>query len=803
MLRDLHFAFRTLRRAPGSTTLAILVLALGVGANLVVFTLIHGILIEPLDYARPDALVRVFGNEAESGRDRQRLSQEMAVALRQVESFEGIAAARNMGMSITDAERPSNPLMRQVSTGYFDLLGITPRLGRTFNAEEHAKGLRVTVLHEGFWQSHFGGDPKILGKTIELAGEPYEVVGVLPASYRNPSFSQPPVLWLPQVETAEPDRRASNQVVIGRLRQGASLEEAHHEADAILAGLAGAHPEVYGHRGLRLMPLHDAVVESIEPMLLTLVVTVAFVLLVACLNVAHILLARALGRRRELGVRLALGAGSWHLTRQTLMESLLLSAAGTLGGLLIAFWSVDPLEHLLPSNLPVPLWERVAIEPTMVIFAAALALAISLGIALVPLGLVRNNIHKVLGAGAARAAGGQGRRRARAALVVAEIAISMVLLVGAGLMVRTMSALRALDLGFEPAGVLAGRVGARGPGFNTPDRWAEFHRQVTENLEALPGVASVGMCEFLPMFAAGFGNTVPVAPPESDLVAEARPRAVALSITSGYFETFGQPLLGGRGPELGDTAETPAVAVVSRTLARQVWGDTDPLGRELVVGEGDETRTVRVVGVAGDLRGLLDAPEPPPILYLPLAQRPISNLSLFVRAAPGAPLPEIPAIEDAIWAISGDVPVYSFVTLEQLVADLEWRPRFLVQLLGVFAFLALVLAATGLYAVLASTVAERHREIGIRMAVGASRDDILRLVEREALRLSVIGVVLGGAAALGLSRFLASQLYGVSAGDPLTYLGLALALTTVAFLASHLPARKATRVDPVMALRAE
>ncbi len=807
MIQDFRYALRTLLKSPGLTAVAVLVLALGIGANTVVFSLVDGLLLEPLSFERPDRLVRLFATEDAPGRDRQRVSEATVVAAcRAGLGFEAVAAARDTGLSVTDSERPLNPRMREVTAGWFEMLGAAPALGRTFTAEEHRRGARLALLHYGFWQSYFGADPEVVGKTLHLANEPYEVIGVMPLTYRNDAFPQPPVLWLPLAENPEPDPRRTSFILIGRLADGANLERAQQEVDRMSAELAKRYPETHRARGLRVATLHDSMVERFKPALTVLFAAVGFVLLIACANVANLLLARALGRRQEIAVRRALGAGRRHLARQLLVESLLISLAGAGLGVLAAYWSVAPLARLAPSNITVPLLDRVDVEPRVMLFSAALAGLTALFFGLLPLRQLYRDSADALSAGAVRAVGGRSRRRLRQVLVVAELALSMVLLVGAGLTVRSLGYLRGLELGFEPEGLLFGRVGARGPGFEEPDRWESFHRQVVERVAALPGVESVGGIEFLPTFAGGFATSTPVAPQGSDLLPDSRPRAVLMSALPGYFAVARQPILAGRDFSARDTADSAPVAVVSRALARRFWDDEDPVGRTLMVGEGDDLATVEVVGLAGDLRGLADNPEPPPILYRPMAQRPTLACTLYARV-PGAVeaqrLALVPAVEDAVWSLTRDAPVYSFGTMEQLIRDLEWQPRFVVQLLTGFALLALVLAATGIYAVLAHAVSERTREIGVRVAVGASRGDVLRMVGRDALRLAVLGVGLGALGALAASRGLESQLLGVTARDPWTYGVLAVALVAVALLASYVPALRATRVDPVIALRAE
>ena len=801
MARDIRFAFRTLLKNPGLSAVAIFILTLGIGANAVVFSLVHGLMLEPLPFEQPDRLVRFYGTDEGQGRDRQRVSELAVSTVRDHgRGLDRVAGAFNTGMSVTDSERPLNPLMRAVSEDWFQMLGVEARLGRLFEARDHEVGRRVAILHHGFWQSYFGGDPDVVGRSIELAEESYEVIGVMPASFRNPAYPRAPVLWIPASRSAEPDTQRRNWVLLGRLAADASSESAQGEADRLSREMAASHPETHADRGLRVVSLHDSLIERFRPALLVLFGAVGFVLLIACSNVANLLLARALGRRQEMAVRLALGAGRGHLVRQLMAESLVINLSGAVLGILVASWSLGPLSRLAPSNTNVPLLDRVTVHPEVVLFALGLAVVTSVMIGLVPLRLVGRGSAKQLSAGAVRSVGGRSRRRLRATLVIAELALSTVLLVGAGLTIRSLHHLRSIELGFDSDRLIVGRVGARGPGFEEPARWAEFHRLALDRLSTIPGVEGAAAIEFLPFFAGGFGETTEVAAQGSDVPPDARPEGVLMSTTPGFFEVHGQPILRGRGFTEFDREGGEPVAVISRELAHRVWGDADPVGQTLRIGDGDGASSVRVVGMVGDLRGLAVNPVPGPILYLPLSQRPASNVTTYLRTGGGLES-LLPSIEDSVWSVSRDAPVYSFTTMDQMVRDLEWQPRFMVQLLSVFAVLALVLASTGIYSVLAYAVNERTREFGIRLAIGAQRSDIVSMVRREAVRLSVVGIGLGLVGAVFAGKGLESLLLGVSAWDPWTFATVTLLLFGIGRLAGFIPARRATRVDPVVALR--
>lgn len=800
MLQDFRFALRTLRKRPATTGLAVAMLALGIGASTVVFSLVEALLLRPLDFKDAGRLVRLYTTQEVAGGDRMNVAPGAYYDWRRrATSFEALLAAQNTGLSITDSPEPLNPLMRAVSEGYFEALGVAPRIGRTFTAEETRDGARLVILHPAFWQSYFGGDPEILGKTIKLAGEAYEIVGVMDAAYRNPAFPQPPVLWLPLTEPAQPNRRAGIFRVFGRLKPGATQEDAAAEMERISADLAALHPETDAGRGTRVVGYRDSLTELIQPTVAALAAAVGLVLLLASANVANLLLARAVGRRQEIGLRLALGARRAQLARQLLTESLVLGLASAVLGLLLAFWAMEPLLQLAPSNINVPLLDGVRLNRTVTFFTLALTIVTSVAFGLVPLlQTIKTSATLVM----SRQRGGEdrGRHRLRSSLVVAEVAVSLVLLIGAGLMVRTLLSLRSIDLGFDPEGLLVTRTTARGPVWE--EDWAGYHERVREELSRVAGVETeVGACEILPMFAS-FRPSVPVAAAGESLDAgDQPPRAVLLRASENFFSAFGTPILSGRGFTRDDKAGAENVAVISHGLARRVWGDEDAVGSELAVGETGERR-LRIVGVAADLRGLAQAPEPPPILYVSHLQDPIRGMSFFLRTS-GDPFSLEKGAEQAIHGISRDVPVFGTMSMPQLVRDLEWQPRFLMQLLAGFAVLALVLAASGIFAVLTYAVSERTREIGIRLAVGATRADVLRQVLAQAGRLAAVGLAIGLGGSAGLSRLLEGQLYGVEAFDPATYVVLGMALAGVALLAALLPALRATRVDPVVALRIE
>lgn len=798
MVRDVRIALRGLRRNPGLAAVAVLVIGLGIGANAVVFTLLDAFLFRPLDFASPERLVRLFGTQEAAGRESQNVTPATFFEWRRrAASFDGLGAARNMGLAVTESETPLNPLMREVTAGYFELLGARAAIGRTFAADEHRPGGRgVAVLSHGFWMSYFGGDPGVVGCTLELAHEPYEVIGVMPAHYRNPMVNGDPLLWLPLVEQPVPDDRQTDMRVAARLAPGVGAAAAQEEMDRISGQLAALDPEHHEGRGVRVVPLHSSLVETLRPALWVLSGAVALLLLIACGNVANLLLARAIGRRREIRVRVALGAGRLRIARQLLAESLLLGLAGAGLGLLLANWGLGPLTRLAPAGIFVPLLDRVQLDGGVLAFTAAVAVAASVLFGLAPLAWAfRASGGTPFGA---RSTGGRDRRRLRGGLVVTEVALSLVLLVGAGLALRAVLHLAWLEPGFEPRGLLAFRTGARGPGFDLPEQRDEFIRRVLDGVRALPGVESAAACQFPPLFR-GFGFSLPVAVAGDEPPAGGGPTAQPMRVTPGFFETYGLPLAAGRGFDERDGPGREPVALLSAGLARALFGDRNPLGRAIDF-DGEPRR---VVGVAGDVRGTAANPGAPDYVYLPYAQSPATLAMTVLARTPGDPLTLARPAEQVVWEISRDAPAYGATTMEQMIADTDWRPRFLLQLLAVFALLALALALSGIYAVLAAAVAERTREIGVRVAVGARRGDVVALVLADAGRLALAGIAVGLVLAAAASRLLAGQLQGVGTFDPLTYGAVSALLLAVALAAGAVPALRATRIDPVTALRSD
>ena len=806
MLRELRIALRTLTRRPGSSAVVIGLLALGIGANVLIFSIVQSILMRPLDFPEGDRLMRVFVRQDVSDNDRLRANAEEFREWRDgTDSFERLVAASNFGMSITESEEPLNPLMRQVSSGWFETFGVTPMLGRGFEPEHHRTMAKVVILDHGFWQSYYGGDPDVVGSTLELAGEPHEILGVMPDSWFQPAFPSQPVLWAPMAETADFERPGGSLVVIGLLKGGVSGAQAERQLTAIQKNAASDRGEE-AKRSARVVELRASLVESLRPALLALFGAITFMLLIVLSNVAHLLLAKAIGRRQEMGIRVALGAGGGHLLRQLLTEGLLVGCAGGLVGIFLAASGLPVVVRSILVDLSAMSFGEPRIDGIVIAYALGLSVATGVLCALLPMWQARRGAADVVRPDGRGGGTGPGRRRWQSALLVAEVGLSMALLVGAGLMVRSFAHLRGLDLGFESDDVITVRIGPRGPGLETPEEQADFYRRALAEVRQLPGVEAAGGNEILPMFAS-FRRSLPVRTEDAPADGDA-PGAVPLTVTDGYFATLGTPLLAGRTFRQGDRADSEPVAVLSRTVAESLWGTSispgDAVGKRIRLGDGPDAELVRVVGVAADLRGLAQAPEPPPIVYRPIDQRVISPVSVFLRTRAGSDRQAIfDAFDRTIWGFSSEIPSYGHTTLDQVVRNIEWQPRTVTQALTSFATLALLLTAAGIYAVLTFAVAERTREIGVRVALGADRGQILRWIVGDAGRLTALGIAVGFGLSLLGTRLLGTQIQGVSPFDPLTYVTLALVLGSVGLLAAYLPARRALRVDPSEALRAD
>ena len=805
--QDVRYAIRRLLKSPGFTAVAVLTLALGIGANSAIFSVVNGVLLKPLPYHEPERLVGIFHL---SEGQRSVMSGPNFTDVKKLSTTLADAAALTRSAAIlTGQGEPVRLDTAQVSAGIFNLLGVRPHLGRVFNPDENQTGrTAVTVLSYPLWRQRFGGDPSIVGKRITLDGVSTEVIGVMPEGFSYPAARH---LWTPLEYTANlttVQRAAWYLTVVGRAKAGIPIERVTTEVETIGRQLATQYPDSNEGVGITAVGLHEAVVGDIRKAVLVLLGAVGFVLLIACANVANLLLARAAARETEMAVRSALGAGRGRLVRQLLTESVILSAAGAGLGLLLAVWGVDLLKQLRPDGIP--RLDDVRVDPVVMMFTAALAVLTGLMFGLVPAfqssSIALAGTLKEGGRGTLSTRGGA---RMRSGLVIVEMALAVVLLAGAGLLIRSFTRLASVDPGFRPGQALTFEVSLPDSRYAEDARQVAFFDDLLPRLRAIPGVQSAAAVLSLPLSGASIVLTFEIAgrPPVPRSQLPAMQVRVA---TPGYFEAIGIPVRKGRTFTEGDRSGTPPVVLITESAARQYFPGEDPIGKRITLGwgrgpAGEKRRYAggEVVGIIGDVKDAgLDEADPPQ-LYLPYAQWPIEGMSLVMKTAV-APASVADAARAAVYAVDPSLPVANVRTLDEVVARSISQPRFYMTLLTVFASVALVLAAIGIFGVLSYAVAQRTREIGIRMALGAQEGRVLRLVVREAMLMAVAGVAIGTVCALLLSRSLvASLLFSTSPRDPLTFSAVAALLSAVALLASYVPARRATRVDPIVALRAE
>jgi putative ABC transport system permease protein len=806
-LQDLRHTMRMLLRAPGFVAVVVLTLAIGIGANTAIFSVVRSVLLRPLPFPESGRIVRIFDHWNQSPRGSVSVPEILDFRV-QVDQLQQISAYIYSGGNVTGDGTPERITMGQGTASLFPMLGVQPALGRVFTSEEDQEGHeQVALLTYGFWQRRYGGDSRVLGRTLRIDGRTYTVVGVLPAGFQLGVDVQ---LWVPlsfdPALRSEKKRGQHSMKVLGRLAPGATMAQAQADLDVVGARLRAAHPKNYpsdsGWNPIAV-PMLENMVENVRPSLWMLIGAVGLVLLIACANVANLLLARGTTRHRELSVRAALGAGRGRLVRQLLTESLLLSIVGGGLGLLCALWGVDVLVALGPSDLPRA--GEIRVDAGVLAFSLGVTFATGIVFGLLPATLgSRVDLHDALRSGT-RTSAGRRPRQLRRALVIAEIALAMVLLAGGGLLVRSFARVVQVDPGFDSVNVLTMLVRQPAPlGQATDadqDRYARFYQQATERLRALPGIEAAGAIDILPMNGDDSDNSF-------QIVGHERPPGVAPPdeqmrfVTPGYFEALHVPLLRGRTIDSSDQKAAPLAVVINKTFARTYWPGEDPIGRRIRLDWNDETIGT-VVGIVGDVHdfGLDHAVKP--VMYWAHAQLPLTQrMYVLLRSQ----LPEATLTQMAragIAHIDPDQPVSDVEPMTAVVAKSVEGRRFAVILLEVFAALALGLAALGIYGVMAHSVAQRTHEIGVRMALGAQRGNVLGLVAQESARMLIVGLVLGIGGALAVTRFLRSQLYETSPVDPLVICLGVVVLCLASALASYLPARRAARVDPMIALREE
>jgi putative ABC transport system permease protein len=796
--RDVRFAIRMMAKTRGLTSVALVTLALGIGANTAVFSVVDAILIRPLPYADSSRLVMVFQDlRARGGPGTEWTGPANQADWKSAtDVFTGVTTVRGWAASLAEGDTPEALTGEQTTFEYFDVLGARPALGRSFRQSDDVKDARrVVILSHAVWTSRFGGDPAAVGRVVRISGEPHEIIGVMPKSFRS-AYVTDAALWRPlRWPTVNAPRNVAVGHTIARLRPDVTLDRARSQLDALAARLRQEHPDTDAGKAINPVPLQDQQVGGVRLGLFVLLGAVGFVLLIACVNIANLLLARASGRAREMAVRRALGAERWRIVRQLLTESVLLAAGGGAAGLLIAEWGVSALKAVAPAGTP--RIEEVAIDPRVLIFAAALSLATGILFGLVPAWQAsRETLTPALNRGG-RAPTSDGGGRARRWLVVAELALALMLLVGAGLLVRTFIALQGADLGFNPDHVLAGFVLTPPAAYRTDPQRRAFYDRLLERAAAIPGVKEASLSSITPLGGDNDTNFTIEGRPKPRTQADAT-TVWYREVSAGYFSAIGIPLRHGR---LFTTNDADPVVVINETMARHYWPAEDPIGRRMSFDDAG-SKLFTIVGVVGDVKMRGPRGELRDEAYLPYWQEPDAGTNVVLKSAVD-PASLIEPLKRAVQEIDPTIPVSGAEPLSVTVAQSNGPARFYATLVTGFAALALLLAAVGVFGVMSYTVSQRTAEIGVRVALGADERQIFRLVVGESLALAAIGLGLGAAGALAVTRALRTLLFGVGLGDPATFGGTALLLVAVAFVASYMPARRAMRVEPMSALRAD
>ena len=805
LLSDIRYAFRVLLKSPGFTLIAVLTLALGIGANTAIFSVVNAVLLRPLPFRDPSRLVLVV---EKSKYPTITVSYENYLDWRdQSHSFESMEAIFGANMTLTGKGEPERLVARRVTSGFFPLLGVSTRIGRNFTAgEDRAGGTPVAILSYGLWQRRFAGSESVLGQAVTLDAQPYTVIGVLPSGFK---FFQEADVFLPfhpWAKTLPDDRNWHPGILpVARLKPGTTIQQARAEMVTISKRLEQEYPLYNTGCSSDVILAHDQLVQSSRPALLLLLGAVSFVLLIACVNVANLMLARAAARGREVAVRTAMGATRSRLVRQLLTESVLLSFVGAGLGLLLAWASLGPLLKISASSLPPG--ATVGLDSWVLAFTAGVAILTGILFGILPaLRAVKLDLRETLNESSRGSTAGPGHHRLGNTLVSLEIGLALLLLVGAGLLLRSFARMQDVPPGFEADHLFVADLPVSPAAYSKPEQRYEFFDRLVERAGALPGVRSAGAATFLPVSGGGsvIHFNIEGRPPKSasDFTA-----AGYRAVTPGYFETLGVPLLKGRLFTAADREDGPAVCLINATMAKIYFPDIDPIGQHMQLGATPtkEIPFMEIVGVVGDVRPGLGT-DPQAEMYLPYRQAdgilPVFQLSVVMRTA-GDPLAETSSLRAALSQIDPNQPLVRVRTMEENMATTVSQPRFRAWLIGIFALLALLLSAVGVYGVMSYIVTQRTGEIGVRVTLGAQPRDVFRIIVGQGVRLALLGVGAGLVAALALARLLRTFLFGISAYDPLTFIVVCVLLTLVALAACFFPARRATQVDPLVALRCE
>jgi putative ABC transport system permease protein len=799
--QDLRYGARTLMKKPGFALVAVITIAAGIAANTTIFSLADALILRPFNFPNQERLVMVWERgENEGGFDYGSVAPgDFNDWREQSQSFELLIAIDQRSFDLTGAHQPERFGGHGVSAGFFDALGVKPALGRAFLPGEDEPGRdQVVVLKHSLWERRFGSDPNIVGRTLTLNAKTFTVIGVAPPDFNFPLNGGE--MWAPLAfdEKAKQERGRNYLQTMGLLKTGVSIAQADADLDAISRRAQRLFPNADAGRSANVGGLAEDFVGIAQMYVTPLIGTVAFVLLIACANVASMLFSRALGRQKEITVRLALGASRWRIVRQMLTESLLLALAGGVIGLLLSVLAVDLLRDAMPEDYAkfIPGWDHFSVNRTALLFTLGISMLTGVIFGLMPALQASNpNLNETLKEGAKGALSTGSRHRLRGALVVAEVALSLVLLLGAGLMIRSFVAMLRDDTGFNPHSVLSFNLSLSGENYSEAQRRG-FYDQLLKRLETRPGVVVAGATSILPMSNNNEGTTFEIVgrPPFEK---GRGPAANYRVVTPGYFDAIGMSLRRGRDFTAGDNEQAPGVVIINETFARRFFPNQEAVGQRIIIG-----RPMEIVGVVGDIKDLGLDKVPRQALYVPYAQNPRTNMGVALRTA-AEPAALAAAARDEVMKLDTALPVSNTKTVERMIHEHTSSKRIMTAMMSVFAAIALLLAGVGLYAVMAYAVSQRAHEIGVRMALGARSGDIMRLVTGQGLKLTLAGLALGMAGAFALTRVMEPLLYGVAPTDPLTFILISMSLACVALLACWIPARRATKVDPMVALRCE
>jgi putative ABC transport system permease protein len=801
LFKDIKYSLRVLLAKPAFAAVAIVTLALGIGANSTIFSVVNAILLRPLSYANPERLTVIWASNPQEGSTEDVHSHPNFVDfVSQSQAFDQVAGYVFVSFNITNTAEPERVIGGVASANFFSLLGIKPALGRTFLPEEDQEGHnQVVVLSYGLWERRFGSNRGILGQTLTINQKVVTIIGVLPQNFRAPDLNQAEA-WAPLTFASSyvVSRSLHYITMVGRLKPGVNEAQAQLDSAAIAQRLEQQFPDANKGWGVKVAPLKSKVVGKVRTSLWVLFGAVGLVLVIACANVANLLLVRVDGRRKEMAIRSAMGAETSRLMRQLLMESIILALVGGAVSLVFSDWALRLLESLKPANIP--RLSEITLDFKTLGFTFAISTLTGIAFGLVPARQsLRLDLYGLLKEGGRGASTGRQSRRLRSLVVVAEVGLSMAVVIGAGLMVRSLLRLQNVDPGFDPKDVLTMRVTL--PGAKYTEYWdqAKFYKQVLDRVRTLPGVTSAAAVTTAPLTAkpSAWSTTVVGRP----LPAGQNPAPYWNAISPNYFQMIGIRLLSGREFADSDVKEAPQVVIISETMGHRLFPNEDPLGKQVIIGFGDPVPR-EIVGIVADVKAASLEEEPNLSVYTPFTQLCSPNMYFVVRGASGG-AGLAPAVRTAIASVDADQPVYSVRTMTEVFEQAISARKFLATIFGLFAVIAIVLASIGIYAVIAYSATQRTHEIGIRMALGAQPSDVVRLVVKESMILGAIGVIIGLVVALSMTHLLSSLVYKVSVADPLTLLSVSVLFIIIALLASYGPANKATRVDPLLALRYE